>query len=65
MATKYIVNNVSGQTITGDLTINGNVIISGTTNIGSVGTYKALMFQTGPVTGTSLSNFNQKLIINH
>jgi len=63
MATKYIVNNVSGQTITGDLTINGNVIISGTTNIGSVGTYKALMFQTGPVTGTSLSNFNQKLII--
>jgi len=32
MATKYIVNNVPGQTITGDITINGNLNITGTTS---------------------------------
>jgi hypothetical protein len=32
MATRYIVNNVSGQTITGDLTISGNLVVSGTSN---------------------------------
>ena len=30
MATKYIVNNVSGQTINGDITINGNLVVTGT-----------------------------------
>ena len=29
MATKYIVNNVTGQTITGDLTIDGNLTVTG------------------------------------
>jgi hypothetical protein len=52
MATKYIVNNVSGQTITGGLKING------------IANYKALLTQTGPITGTSLVNdFNYGLII--
>ena len=32
MATKYIVNNVTGQTITGELTINGNLTITDDTN---------------------------------
>jgi hypothetical protein len=63
MATKYIVNNVSGQTITGDLTINGNVIVTGTSKNNSVGIYNALFTQTGPLTGTSLTNFYDKLII--
>ena len=33
MATKYIVNNVTGQTITGDITIHGNLTVTGTSNI--------------------------------
>jgi hypothetical protein len=61
MATKYIVNNVSGQTITGNLTINGNVIITGTSN--NSGIYRALLTQTGSITGTSLSDFNYGLIV--
>ena len=51
MSTKYIVNNVSGQTITGGLKING------------IANYKALLTQTGPITGTSLNDFNYGLII--
>jgi hypothetical protein len=57
MATKYIVNNVSSQTI------NGNLIITGTSKSNSTGIYNALFTQTGPVTGTSLNNFYGKLII--
>jgi hypothetical protein len=63
MATKYIVNNVSGQTITGDLTINGNVIITGTSSSNNIATYRALLTQTGPITGTTLNDFNYGLII--
>jgi hypothetical protein len=63
MATKYIVNNVSGQTITGDLTINGNVIITGTTNTNGIATYKALLTQTGSIIATNLSDYRGKLII--
>jgi hypothetical protein len=63
MATKYIVNNVSGQTINGDLTINGNVTISGTSTTNSVGTYRALMTQTGELEGDAISWFNYALII--
>ena len=62
MATKYIVNNVSGQTIDGDITINGNLSVTGTST-GSLSTYKALLTQTGVITGTNLSNFNYGLII--
>lgn len=61
MATKYIVNNLTEQTIKGDLSISGNLIITGATN--SMGTYKALLTQTGPITATSLSMFYQGLII--
>jgi hypothetical protein len=63
MATKYIVNNVSGQTINGDLTINGNVTISGTSTTNSVGTYRALMTQTGSLEGNAIYWFNYALII--
>jgi len=63
MSTKYIVNNVSGQTITGNLTINGNLSVTGVSTSG-LATYKALLTQTGPITGTSLVNdFNYSLII--
>jgi hypothetical protein len=47
MATKYIVNNVSGQTIDGNLTINGDVIITGTTNTRPYKVYTALLTQIG------------------
>ena len=57
MATKYIVNNVSSQTI------NGNLIITGTSKSNSTGIYNALFTQTGPLTGTSLNDFYGKLII--
>jgi hypothetical protein len=62
MGTKYIVNNVSGQTITGDLTINGNVFITGTTN-NNIGRYKALLTQTYPINGTNLMAFDYGLVI--
>ena len=63
MGTKYIVNNVTGQTINGSLTINGDVIVTGSSNSNGVATYKALLTQTGPITGTNLENFNYGLII--
>ena len=60
MATKYIVNNVTGQTIMGNLTINGNIIVTGSSN--NSGVYRALLTQTGPISGNS-SDFNNRLII--
>jgi hypothetical protein len=59
MATKYIVDNLTGQTITGDLTINGNLT---TTSVNNSGTYRALLTQTGSLNGDS-SYFNDRLII--
>jgi hypothetical protein len=59
MATKYIVDNLSGQTINGDLTINGNLT---TTNLNNSGTYRALLTQTGSLNGDS-NYFNNRLII--
>jgi hypothetical protein len=47
MATKYIVNNVSGQTIDGNVTINGDVVITGTTNTRPYKVYTALLNQSG------------------
>ena len=61
MATKYIVDNLTGQTITGDLTINGNLTVTGTTT--GLLTYKALLTQFGVQSGTELSDFNYGLII--
>jgi hypothetical protein len=62
MATKYIVNNLSGQTIDGDITINGNLSVTGVTT-GSLSTYKALLTQLGSQTGTTLGDLNDGLII--
>ena len=61
MPTKYIVNNVTGQTINGDLTINGNITVIGVTN--GFKTYKALLTQTPPLSGTEILDFDNKLII--
>ena len=61
MATKYIVNDLTGQTITGNLTINGNIIVTGSSNNGGV--YRALLTQTGPIAGTNLDDFNYGLIV--
>jgi hypothetical protein len=62
MVTKYIVNNVPGQTINGDITINGNLSVTGVTT-GSLATYKALLTQLGSQTGTTLNDFNDGLIV--
>ena len=56
MATKYIVDNLSGQTINGNVTINGNLSVTGVTT-GNLATYKALLTDLGSQTGTSLNNF--------
>jgi hypothetical protein len=56
MTTKYIVDNLSGQTINGDVTINGNLSVTGVTT-GNLATYKALLTDIGSQTGTSLNNF--------
>jgi hypothetical protein len=61
MATKYIVNNVTGQTITGNLTINGNLNITGST-INNVATYRALLTQTGSITGNNETFLGQLII---
>jgi hypothetical protein len=57
MTTKYIVNNLTGQTISGDLTITGNLKSNNT------GVYRALLTETGSITGTSINSFNQGLIV--
>ena len=62
MATKYIVDNLTGQTITGNVTINGNLSVTGVTT-GSLSTYKALLTDVGPQTGTTLNDFNDGFII--
>jgi hypothetical protein len=59
MATKYIVDNLTGQTITGNLTINGNIT---TTSVNNCRTYRALLTQTGSISGNS-GDFNNRLII--
>ena len=60
--TKYIVDNLSGQTINGDVTINGNLIVTGVTT-GNLATYKALLTDLGSQTGTTLNDFNDGFII--
>jgi len=57
METKYIVNNLSGQTIY------GNVVITGTTTSNYTGVYRALLTQTGSISGTSINDFDNGLII--
>jgi len=75
---KYIVDNQSSQSITGDLTINGGLTASDTTINGnlvvnggitvvqgsfSTATYRALLTQTGPIVGTQLSDFEGGFIV--
>jgi hypothetical protein len=61
VTTRYIVNNVSGQNIDGDLTINGNITVTGVTN--GLLTYRALLTQTPPLSGAEILDFDNKLII--
>lgn len=62
MATKYIIDNLSGQTITGDLTINGGFDVSGVTPT-SVSTYRALLTQTGSILATSIGTLGDQFLI--
>lgn len=59
--TKYIVDNVTNQTIKGNLRIDGNLKISDGTY--SVATYKALLTQTATFSGQNITSFNAGLII--
>jgi hypothetical protein len=61
MATKYIVNNAQQQTISGNVSISGNLNFTGRTN--DIGTYKALLSQTGSIIGTNIDDFGSQLII--
>jgi hypothetical protein len=63
MATKYITNNATGQIINGDLTISGNLNITGSSVSSSIVNYRALLTQTGVVMGTNIGDFNYGLII--
>jgi hypothetical protein len=56
MGTKYIVNNLPTQTL------NGNLIVTGTTISNNTGIYRALLTQTGSIIGTNINNFNGGLI---
>lgn len=62
MTTKYIVNNLTGQTISGNLTIEGTLNVNGVTT-SNLSSYKALLTQTGVVIGTNISVFNYSLIV--
>lgn len=62
METKYIVNNATGQTITGNITINGDLTVTGTSN-NNIARYKALLTQTESWIGNNLSDFNYGLIV--
>jgi hypothetical protein len=62
MATKYIVDNLSGQTIDGNLTINGNLNVTGVTT-GSLATYKAVLTQTTNLTSSDIDGFYGAFII--
>jgi hypothetical protein len=53
--TKYIINNLPDQTITGNIRLNGDLKVSDGTY--SVSTYKALLTQTATFSGTSISGF--------
>ena len=58
---KYIINDLPGQKITGDLDIEGGFrVIDGNYTIGK---YRALMTQTGSITGSSLNDFYGALVI--
>jgi hypothetical protein len=62
METRYIVNNTSNQTISGNVNIDGNLSVTGVTT-GSLATYKALLTHLGTQSSNSLSDFNGGLII--
>ena len=56
MATKYIINNLANQTISGNLEIQGK--------LNSTGVYRALLSQTGPITGDGATgSFPNGLIV--
>jgi hypothetical protein len=55
METKYIVNNLAEQTIDGDVIINGNFTITGTTNTRPYKVYTALLTQSGSGDSTTIS----------
>jgi hypothetical protein len=59
--TKYIINNLPEQTITGNIRLNGDLKVSDGTY--SVSTYKALLTQTATFSGTSNGGFLGSLII--
>ena len=59
---KYIINSLSEQTITGNITIDGDTEIKGTLT-SNIAVYRALLTQTGPITGTNIGDFNWGLII--
>lgn len=62
MATKYIVDNLSGQTINGNVTINGNLTVTGVTT-SSLATYKALLTQTISISTVGINDFGGAFII--
>lgn len=59
--TKYIVDNVTNQTITGNLRIDGGLKITDGTY--SVATYKALLTQTATASGQNINSFYGAFII--
>jgi hypothetical protein len=75
---KYIVDNLSSQSITGQLTVNGGLTASDATIDGSLVvnggltvvdenfttlTYRALLTQTGPIVGTEISDLDGRFIV--
>jgi len=72
MSTKYIIDNKAEQTITGDLLISGSQSISGNLTVSGVinatigmsySIYRALLTQTGALTGTASGAFGGALIL--
>lgn len=58
---KYIVNDLSNQTLTGNLRIDGGLLVTDGTY--SISTYRALLTHAGVFSGTNLVAFNYALIV--
>ena len=61
--TKYIVNNLKNQKIIGDLDIQGALNVDGKFKVNGRAIYRALLTQTGIITGRNIDSFNYGLII--
>ena len=65
---KYIVDNLANQSITGQLTIDGSLVVKGGLTVADAEnfttlTYRALLTETGPIVATDLFDLETNFIV--